>query len=596
MLFALDDPYANHNGGMVAFGPDGYLYVGTGDGGSAGDPENRAQDLGSLFGKLLRLNVSTATTGPLYTSPSSNPFVNRGGAMDEIWALGLRNPWRFSFDRQTNDLWIGDVGQGAWEEVNRLGAGSAGGANFQWRCREGFEPYNGSPPCDEGTSTPPVHAYDHSGGSCSVTGGYVYRGNLAPALRGLYVFGDYCSGRIWTLRQTTPGTWLSTQLLDTGYSISSFGEDSAGELYLTDIVGGTVYRFAAATTPTPGPSPTATATLPAGAQTVTFDDRSGEGQPLEGQYPAGVIDWGSGQWYLSPPFGQLTSKSVSVGEGRTSATFTFLTPRTLLQLDVYNGGAGPSTVSVGCAGQPTRQVTLNAGQLNTISTGWSGTCSSVTLGSSNGWDTNFDNLVIAGGATPVPTATTTATRTPTPPPGTTPTRTPTQAPCPDLEVTDLAVAAGAADVPLPVNITVRNGGTVDAGPFDVHIYADAGPGSPAPRLITPHWGLGGLGSGQSVTLSGTIEPGTLAAGPHVIYGQADGHDLIQETTKGNNVQSENITVSQPGSTIPTFTPDPTHTQGPTPTATPPAPGGSTTVTFDDRAARTSPSTGSTPPD
>ncbi|HEX2514464.1 MAG TPA: CARDB domain-containing protein, partial [Chloroflexota bacterium] len=179
-------------------------------------------------------------------------------------------------------------------------------------------------------------------------------------------------------------------------------------------------------------------------------------------------------------------------------------------------------------------------------------------------------------------------------PGVTPSRTPTQGPRADLQVTDFAVASGAADVLLPVNITVRNGGSQDAGPFDVHVYADTGPGSPAPRLITPHWGLSGLASGLSVTLAGTIEPGTLAAGPHVLFGQADGHDLILETTKGNNVQSVSITVSQPGSTIPTFTPAPTHTQGPTPTATPPAPGGSTTVTFGDRPGQSQPLNGQYP--
>ncbi|MGH2353761.1 MAG: PQQ-dependent sugar dehydrogenase, partial [Chloroflexota bacterium] len=318
VLFALQDDFNNHNGGMVAFGPDGYLYVGTGDGGSAGDPDNNAQNLGSLLGKILRLDLSddddgVDNDGAPYAIPASNPFVGQGGARPEIWALGLRNPWRFGFDRQTGDLWIGDVGQGGWEEINRQPAGSPGGENYEWRCKEGSHPYDSGTTCSQGSPTAPVHDYDHSGGSCSVTGGYVYRGPSAPSLHGAYLFGDYCSGRVWSLRQGAGGTWTETQLFDTPYSISSFGEDATGEVYAVDIVGGRIYRFADATTPTPGPSPTANrtptrtatpspaATLPPGSVTVTFDDRAGENQLLEGEYPSGIIDWGTGEWYHSGP-------------------------------------------------------------------------------------------------------------------------------------------------------------------------------------------------------------------------------------------------------------------------------------------------------
>jgi glucose/arabinose dehydrogenase len=261
-LLAVSDPYVNHNGGMLAFGPDGHLYVGTGDGGSAGDPNNNAQNLSSLLGKLLRLDVRGS--GP-YGIPGSNPYAGApGGTRREIWAFGLRNPWRFSFDRQTGDLYVADVGQGSREEINRQVAGSAGGQNYGWRVMEGSNCYNPSSGCDRTGLTLPIHDYGHGDG-CSVTGGYVYRGAALPALRGAYIFGDYCSGRIWSLRLES-GSWVRTQLIDTTYSISSFGEDESGELYLTDLAGGVLYRFAdpaspppavvmAPTLPPAGPSP-----------------------------------------------------------------------------------------------------------------------------------------------------------------------------------------------------------------------------------------------------------------------------------------------------------------------------------------------------
>ena len=242
-IITIAQPYDNHNGGNIAFGPDGYLYVGMGDGGSAGDPGNRAQSLNSLLGKMLRINVVGTSGSRQYRIPSSNPYVGRTGR-DEIWARGLRNPWRWSFDRGTGALWIGDVGQNRYEEIDRSIKGShpAGWAkNYGWRVLEGRHCYNPSSGCSTSGKTPPIVEYSHTYG-CSVTGGFVYRGADYPMLRGGYFFGDFCSGRIWTLSATSryPGT--RTQLADTNLAISSFGEDEAGELHVVDRGGGEVFK------------------------------------------------------------------------------------------------------------------------------------------------------------------------------------------------------------------------------------------------------------------------------------------------------------------------------------------------------------------
>ncbi|MGH2585412.1 MAG: PQQ-dependent sugar dehydrogenase [Dehalococcoidia bacterium] len=245
VLLAIDDFASNHNGGMLAFGPDGYLYVGTGDGGGGGDPQRNGQNLGALLGKLLRLDVNG---GEPYAVPTDNPFANRDGARPEIWAYGLRNPWRFSFDRATGDLWIADVGQSSpgYEEVNFQPAGSDGGENYGWNRMEGLHCYQPRSGCDENGITRPILEYeDRVTGECSITGGYVYRGQQFPALTGAYIFGDYCSGRIWSLHQAPDGTWVRTELLDTDLSISSFGEDESGELYVADLDGGRVYHLTA---------------------------------------------------------------------------------------------------------------------------------------------------------------------------------------------------------------------------------------------------------------------------------------------------------------------------------------------------------------
>lgn len=236
-LLQVAQPYANHNGGGLAFGPDGYLYIGLGDGGSAGDPKDNGQNPNALLGKLLRLDVDR---GNPYAIPADNPFAAGGGA-PEVWALGLRNPWRFAFDLRTGDLYIGDVGQNAWEEIDFLPAGAPGGANFGWRYREGAHPYKGQPPAGL-TLVEPVAEYPHDG-ACSVTGGVVYRGGELPEFHGVYLYGDFCRGQVWGLLQTDAG-WQSALLFQTGFNISTFGQDERGEVYLANYGQGAVYRLA----------------------------------------------------------------------------------------------------------------------------------------------------------------------------------------------------------------------------------------------------------------------------------------------------------------------------------------------------------------
>lgn len=249
-----NQPYANHNGGMMAFGPDGNLYIALGDGGDRYDPQRQAQNLDTLLGKLLRITVSGTGT---YTVPAGNPFANTPNAKPEIWDFGLRNPWRLSFDRATGDLLLADVGESVWEEVNVHPAGSGGGLNFGWSCYEAssqFLNFNNGQTCD-GPFTFPVLEYGHDEGT-SITGGYVYRGAAYADLTGRYFFGDFGNGRIWSMARTGSG-WSSKQLeLDTNYAISSFGEDEAGELYVVDF-NGSVYRL---TSDAPPPTSTATAT------------------------------------------------------------------------------------------------------------------------------------------------------------------------------------------------------------------------------------------------------------------------------------------------------------------------------------------------
>jgi glucose/arabinose dehydrogenase len=248
-ILTIDQPYVNHNGGDIAFGPDGFLYIGMGDGGSGGDPGNRAQSRNTLLGKILRINVNghTATRG--YLIPSSNPFVGRAGR-DEIWSYGLRNPWRFSIDPATGALWIGDVGQNRFEEVDRSLRGiykvGGRGRNYGWRVLEGRHCFIPATGCSRVGKTMPLIEYAHDNpnttdDNCAVTGGYVYRGNAYPLLRGQYVYGDFCSGRIWTISAGASPLVRPTLRLDTSLAISSFALDGGNELYVLSLDGG-IYR------------------------------------------------------------------------------------------------------------------------------------------------------------------------------------------------------------------------------------------------------------------------------------------------------------------------------------------------------------------
>jgi glucose/arabinose dehydrogenase len=261
ILLTIAQPFSNHNGGQLQFGPDGYLYIGMGDGGDANDPACRAQKTDGLLGKMLRIDVDqNVATPPYYGIPPSNPFRGAGNPLDEIWASGVRNPWRFSFDRQTGDLWIADVGQGRREEIDFQPAGDHGGENYGWKIMEGTlcnlsEACPASvPACDSAAFTPPVLEYDHGSG-CAVTGGYVYRGSAVTALRGSYVFGDLCSGTIWVAARQGSGFTVRT-VSGTIPQLISFGEDSSGELYASN-VGGQLFRF----DPTPQVLPGATVGL-----------------------------------------------------------------------------------------------------------------------------------------------------------------------------------------------------------------------------------------------------------------------------------------------------------------------------------------------
>jgi glucose/arabinose dehydrogenase len=245
VLLNIAQPYGNHNGGQLVFGPDGYLYIGMGDGGSAGDPHNNAQNPGVLLGKMLRIDTETEPADPSqpYAIPDTNPFVQTEGYRPEIWALGLRNPWRFSFDRATGDLYIGDVGQDAYEEIDFQPAESDGGENYGWRCKEGFHDFNMAG-CEGIQMVLPVAEYRNRGYDCSVTGGFVYRGGVYERMQGVYFYGDYCSGKIWGLQQQD-GEWINRLLLESsaGRRLTTFGEDEQGNLYIADLEGGTIMQL-----------------------------------------------------------------------------------------------------------------------------------------------------------------------------------------------------------------------------------------------------------------------------------------------------------------------------------------------------------------
>ncbi|MDX2029083.1 MAG: PQQ-dependent sugar dehydrogenase [Blastocatellia bacterium] len=245
VILTVPQPYANHNGGMIEFGPDGFLYIGMGDGGSGDDPENRAQNLDSLLGKMLRIDVNSTSGSLQYAIPPSNPYVNQTGA-DEIYAVGLRNPWRWSFDRGTGELYAGDVGQGQVEEIDIITLGG----NYGWRVLEGTRCTNlGPASCSNAAFIPPVVQYNQTQGRCSITGGYVYRGTRNMVTPGTYVYGDYCTGEIFTWRKGQAISAVNL-MIDTNISLVSFGEDEAGELYVVGL-SGTVHRLVGSAPPAP---------------------------------------------------------------------------------------------------------------------------------------------------------------------------------------------------------------------------------------------------------------------------------------------------------------------------------------------------------
>jgi hypothetical protein len=283
VLLTIPQPFSNHNGGQLAFGPDGDLYIGMGDGGSANDPMCNGQREDTLLGKILRIDVDVnAGTTPFYGIPPDNPFAAPGGARDEIWAKGLRNPWRFSFDRLTGDLYVGDVGQGAREEVDFQPAGSAGGQNYGWKVMEGTQcGGGGTSGCPSGTATCgspgltlPIVEYPHSGGDCSITGGYVYRGTVnSLRLRGVYLYGDYCTGKIWGATRTVTGTWSTYLFSPRAAGLTTFGEDAAGEIYLATESG----RLARVVDASPAVAPTVVSVEP-----VSGSTRGGESVVVTG--------------------------------------------------------------------------------------------------------------------------------------------------------------------------------------------------------------------------------------------------------------------------------------------------------------------------
>ena len=276
--------YGNHNGGGITFGPDGYLYVPIGDGGGGGDPLHNGQNLGALLAKILRLDIDVKDDpAPYYEIPADNPFVGTPGAMPEIWVWGVRNPWRIAFDRLSGDLFIADVGQNSREELNFQPAGSPGGQNYGWPRMEGTACYSPSSGCQTGSLILPVLDYSHAEG-CSIIGGYRYRGAALPTLNGAYVFGDYCSKKIWIGVQSASGSWSRADLLSIGFNVSTFGEDSAGEIYVADVAGA-VYRLAR---------------VPYGAmyQASAFSTTSGATPTV----PVTVTNTGSLTWDANSPF------------------------------------------------------------------------------------------------------------------------------------------------------------------------------------------------------------------------------------------------------------------------------------------------------
>ncbi|NER13693.1 glucose sorbosone dehydrogenase [Leptobacterium flavescens] len=237
VLLTIPQPFTNHNGGQLAFGPDGFLYIASGDGGSGGDPQGNAQNRANLLGAILRIDVDQVSQGLNYAIPADNPFVNDNTARGEIFAYGLRNPWRMSFDTQTGTLWVGDVGQGNFEEIDIIESGN----NYGWNILEGNDCFQANT-CNQNGLTAPVFVYNHSNGDLSVTGGYVYRGSSLPSLQGQYIYADFVSGRIWGLTLNQDNSVVNDLIIDTGFNISSFGTDNNNELFICGF-DGNIYKL-----------------------------------------------------------------------------------------------------------------------------------------------------------------------------------------------------------------------------------------------------------------------------------------------------------------------------------------------------------------
>jgi hypothetical protein len=360
---------------MLAFGPDGYLYVGVGDGGSGNDPPNNAQNVNVLLGKILRLDVNPpAGSGAGYVSPSTNPFYGAIPGRDEIFAIGMRNPWRFSFDRATSHQWVGDVGQGAREEVDTP---IVSGGNYGWRVYEGLACTNNDPAlCNPANYTSPVFDYTHVGGRCSITGGYVYRGSAGTLPAGTYVYGDYCSGEIFAWDGST-----QTVLLDTALNISSFGEDEQGELYVVHL-GGSVSRLTSSSSCTYSLAPTSQSVAPAGG-TSSVSVTAGIGCGWTAVSNASWIHVtsgaaGSGSGNVAYSVDANTSSSIRTGT-MTIAGLTFT---------VNQAGAGTCTYSI----SPSRATVPPAGGAGSVA---------VSAASGCGWtaSSNASWITITGGGT-----------------------------------------------------------------------------------------------------------------------------------------------------------------------------------------------------
>jgi glucose/arabinose dehydrogenase/photosystem II stability/assembly factor-like uncharacterized protein len=347
-ILTIDHPtYSNHNGGTLAFGNDGYLYWSTGDGGGSGDPFNNAQNLTSLLGKILRLDVDSASP---YTIPASNPFVSNPNPNTKlIWAYGLRNPWRMSFDRFTHDLYIGDVGQGVREEIDFQPASSTGGENYGWRVMEGSLCYNPSSGCDQSGKVLPVAEYDHTLG-CSVTGGYVYRGSTFPSLYGYYLYGDFCSGRIWVVNNTSSGWSTPLQLADTTFNITTFGEDEQGEMYLADYATGKIHKILYQ-------EPTFTISGNAGAAGVVLSYTDGAAKIVKSQTDGSYSFQVTSNWS-----GTVTPSHTCYTFTPASRTYANVTANQLNEnyTAIIDHASGCAEIDVSISGNPMGKYTLES--------------------------------------------------------------------------------------------------------------------------------------------------------------------------------------------------------------------------------------------